>query len=380
MDIKCTTCGRAVVPLDLYDGSWSCPVCRNPLSNFQSDFVVTSDNEELFVQSEILFAQWLFNHDGRVNESIVKRAVELCSRSASMGNPKAIARLAFYYDKQYVDQSYGDMMRCKIAYIYYSAICYSNINTVKVDRGMPAVNWKELQEKTAYSMLHMLATAPAELQESPAYNLHNNMERVRHEMGLEINLSGFDKTNDRFGPAERVFSTLCSCVDRRRAPLFGAFRTQIADLKELYKRPYPNKENKIPYAFYWLTTTKKVLLAYLDATQIKDSEAKFSRLSTRSSVEALFKSKKDSDYVWLFFFNHNGGHKFLGSQKKREKVEKTIYNRIGTGLLKMLLQNGNQDSYVFYDDDIYQFMKQANVADATRALIDKVCKGGGDEV
>ena len=32
----------------------------------------------------------------------------------------------------------------------------------------------------------------------------------------------------------------------------------------------------------------------------------------------------------------------------------------------------------FYDDDIYQFMKQGNEADATRALVDKVCNGGSD--
>ena len=380
MDIKCTTCGREVVPLDLYDGSWSCPVCRNPLNIFQSEFVVNADNEELFVQSELLFAQWLFNHDGRVNMSTVKQAIELCQRSARMGNPKAIARLAFYYDKQYVDKNYSDTMRCKIAYIYYSAICFSNIGTVKVENGLPQVNWKELREKTAYFMLYMLATAPVELQETKTYNLHNNQERVRHEMGLDINLAEIEKSNDSITHTERIFSTLCSCVDKRRAPLFGAFRTKIADLKDLYKRPFTGKENKIPNALYWLTTTKKILLAYIDDSVIKNSDAKFSRLSTRNSVEMLFKNKQDDDFVWIFFFNHNGGHKYLGNQQKRERVEKVIYGRVGSDLLKMLLQNGHQSSYVFYDDDIYQFMKQANIADATRTLIDRVCKGGGDDV
>ena len=229
-------------------------------------------------------------------------------------------------------------------------------------------------------MLYMLATAPVELQETRTYNLHNNQERVRHEMGLDVNLSAIEKSNDSITAAERIFSTLCSCVDKRRAPLFGAFRAPVSDLKDLYKRPFAGRETRIPNALYWLTTTKKVLLAYIDSSIIRNSEAKFNRLSTKSSVETLFNSKQDDDYVWIFFFNHNGGHKYLSNQQKRERVEKIIYGRVGSDLLKTLLQNGNQDSYVFYDDDIYQFMKQANIADATRTLIDRVCKGGRDDI
>ena len=174
MDIKCTVCGKEITPLELYDGSWSCPVCRNPLSDFQNEFVINADNEELFVQSELLYAKWLFNHDGGAKLSTVHQAVELCRRSARMGNPKAVARLAFYYDKNYTDQNYSDVMRCKIAYTYYSAICYSSVQTIKVENGMRPVSWKKILEKTAYSMLYMLATAPVELQETKTYNFHNN--------------------------------------------------------------------------------------------------------------------------------------------------------------------------------------------------------------
>jgi hypothetical protein len=141
----------------------------------------------------------------------------------------------------------------------------------------------------------------------------------------------------------------------------------------------PGKEEKIPQALYWLTTSKKVLWAYIRANALKDTDKKFSRLSTKRSVDAFFDEVQDGEYVWVFFFNHNGGHKYLSSQKKREKVEKTIYGRVGTDLLKNLLQNGNQRFYTFYDDDIYQYMKQANEMEATQMLVDVVCKGG-DEV
>ncbi len=378
MDIKCTTCGRDVMPLELYDGSWSCPSCRSPLSDFQNDFVVTADNEELFVQSELLYANWLFNHDGRASADMIKRAVELCRRSARAGNPKALSRLAFYYDKGYTETSYGEAMRCKIAYTYYSAVCYSGLREIKVQDGLPAVRWNEVCEKTAYSMLYMLASAPAELQATRTYGLESNLERVRGELGIDVDLTGFDRADGNINPTERIFSVLCSCIDKQRAPLFGAFRVRVAEVKELYRRPMPGKEEKIPNALYWLTMKKDVFLAYIKDTHIKDSDKMFNRLSTQRSVEALFDELEDQEYVWAFFFNNSGGHKYLSSAKKREKVKKTIFGRVGTDLLKMLLQNGNHDFYTFYDDDIYYFMKQSNEADATRTLVDKV-SAGGDE-
>jgi hypothetical protein len=101
----------------------------------------------------------------------------------------------------------------------------------------------------------------------------------------------------------------------------------------------------------------------------------FSRLSTKNSVESMVDGFTDDEYIWTFFFNHNGGHKYL-NQQKRDKVLKTIYGRVGTDLLKTMLQNGNQKFYAFYDDDIYQLMKQGNASDATIALVDKICNGG----
>ncbi len=378
MDIKCNTCGKEVTPLELYNGNWSCPTCRTTLSDFQSDFVVTAANEELFLQSEIIYANWLFNRDGKVSTSMVAQAVELCRRSARMGNPKALARLAFYYDKGYTPKSYGEVMRCKIAYTYYSAICYSGLRAIEVKDGLPAVRWSELCEKTANSMLYMLATAPAELQATKTYSLHNNLERIRSEMGIDIDLAGFDKTDYNVSKTDRVFAILRASLDKQRAPLFGAFRMKVSELKDLYARPMPGKEEKIPEALYWLTTTKKVILAYIKSAQIKESGKMFSRLSTRSSVETVFRDIEDHEYIWVFFFNHNGGHKYLSSSRKRENVEKTIYDGVGTDLLKMMLQNGNRDFYAFYDDDIYQYMKQSNEIEATRALVDRLCNGGDD--
>ena len=375
MEIKCTTCGKEVTPLELYDSSWSCPYCRNPLTDKLGKFIVTKDNEELFQQAELLYANWLFNRDGSASLSVVARAISLCRQSVRLGNSKALARLAYFYDKGYVGDHCSDIMRFKMAYTYYTALCYSGLSEVETEAGLPKVNWKKLREQTAYTMLYMLSTAPAELRTSKIYNLKDNIDRVQNELGLvvdfDINLRAYDTVTTN----NRIFNVFCSCLNKQRAPLFGAFLIRVGDLIELYKRPFPNKEDKIPYALYWLTTNKKVLFAYAPKDHISDSSKMFSRLSTKNSVESMVDGFTDDEYIWTFFFNNNGGHKYL-NQQKREKVLKTIYGRVGTDLLKTMLQNGNQKFYAFYDDDIYQMMKQGNASDATIALVDKICNGG----
>ena len=378
MEIKCTTCGREVTPLELYDGSWSCPSCRHALVDHMDKFIITYDNEELFCQSEILYANWLFNRDGTANLSVVDQAVRLCRQSARLGNPKALARLAYFYDKDYAGTKCSEVTRFKIAYNYYSMICYSGISTVETMPGLPEVNWNEIKEKTASSMLQMLLNIPSELKDHPTYNLRNNSDRLQQELGITMNIIQTERISENITLNDRVFKVFCTCLNKQRAPLFGAFKLKVGDLIELYKKPMPGKEEKIPHALYWLTTNKKVLFAYIKSDKIGDSEKMFSRLSTQSSVEAMVDEFRDDDEIWAFFFNHNGGHKYLGSASKRDKVQRAIYGRVGTDLLKMMLQNGSYNFYTFYDDDVYQFMKQSNITDATKALVEKVCNGGDD--
>ena len=364
--------------MELYDGCWSCPTCRKPLMTHHNSFAVTADNEELFLQSELLYANWLMSTDGTASFSTVEKAVELCRKAAKLGNPKAAARLAFFYDKGYIGQNYSEIMRCKIAYANYSALCFSGISSVEVEAGMPPIRWAELCQKTAHSMLYMLASAPPELHESDTFGFQANLERVRHELGIEVDLSNYPLGEYKVSLTEHLFNTLIACLDKHRAPLFGTFRIKGSELREVFARPFPGKEAKIPQALYWLATNKKVLLAYIKEDQIADSDTRFTRLSTTNSWESAFADIEDEEIIWFFFFNDNGGHKYLGSTKKREKVKKAIYGRTGTELLKMMLQNCTYKYYAFYDDDIYQFMKQGNEADATRALVDKVCNGGSD--
>ena len=378
MEIKCTTCGKEVVPLELYDGSWSCPSCRNALVDHLDQFVINHDNEELYCQAEILYANWLFNSDGSAGLSSVDKAVRLCREAARMGNPKALARLAYFYDKDYVGRECSETTRFKIAYNYYSMIVFSGLRTVETAAGIPAFDWTKLREQTARYMIQMLASTPPELRESVVYGLKSNLDRVESELGITVNYTASEESAEKITVNDRIFTVLTSTVNKQRAPLFGAFNIRVKDLIELYKKPMPGKEEKVPHALYWLTTNKKLLLSYINEDDITSSEKMFSRLSTQSSVEAMIDANGDDEKLWIFFFNHNGGHRFLNSTAKRDKIQNTIYGRVGTDLLKTMLQNGNSNYYTFYDDDIYHNMRQGNLVEATKNLVDKICNGGDE--
>lgn len=378
MEITCTACGKEIAPLELYDGTWSCPYCRNLLIDQQSELKITKENEELFRQGEMLYAQWLFNRDGRTSISCVEKAINLCRLSARQGNPKAIARLGYYYDKDYIGGNFTEAMRVKLAYTYYSQVCYSGLSEVETEQGVAKINWNDVRHKTAQAMLFMLSQAPAEIQESKTYNVKANLEHLHSELGEDVSFSGYVTSYYKLSNKERLFSMLISCMDKQRAPLFGAVKLAVADVHELSERAWPGDEEKIPHALDFIA--KKVFISYVKVSELGSSGGRFTRLGTSSSFERLFTDLDESDMIWIFYFNNNGGHKYLGSKGKRKKVNNVLYSdAAATDTLKRLLQFGKTSFHSFYDDDIYQFSKQKSLPDATGALIEQVCNGGGSE-
>ncbi len=378
MEITCTACGKEIAPLELYDGTWSCPHCRNLLIDQQSELKVTRENEELFRQGELLYAQWLFNRDGRANFSLVEKAIGLCRRSARLGNPKAIARLGYYYDKDYIGGNFTEAMRVKLAYTYYSQICYSGLNEVETPPSIK-MNWNDVCRQTAHAMLLMLSQAPAEVQESKTYNVKANLERLRSNFGEDFNFSGYASSYYKLSNKERFFSTLIACWDKKRAPLFGAFRLTVGDFKEIYERSWPG-DDKIESALGHIAKAKDVIISYMKVSELSNQKGKFNRLGTSSSFERMFDELDESEMIWIFCFNNHGGHKYLSSNGKRKKVLSVLYkDGEPQDMLKKLLQFGKTSFYAFYDDDIYHRSQQKSLQDATRVLIDDVCSGGGSE-
>ena len=326
----------------------------------------------------MIYAQWLFNRDGRANISLVEKAISLCRLSARQGNPKAIARLGYYYDKDYIGGNFTEAMRVKLAYTHYSQVCYSGLSEVETEEGLPKMDWHEVCRKTAQAMLFMLSQAPAEIQESKTYNLKNNLERLRSEFGEDVNFSGYVTSYYKLSNKERFFSMLISCMDKQRAPLFGAFRVAVADVQDLWERAWPGDEEKIPCALEFIAS--KALLYYIKVSKLNEADGKFQRLGPPEDFESLFAENDESDMIWIFFFNDNGGHKYISSKGKRKQVKSVLYPQgEATDTLKRLLLFGKSSFHTFYDDDIYQYSKQKKLPEATKDLIEQVCNGGGSE-
>lgn len=159
-------------------------VIKHKMIEQMEHFKITLENEELYRQSELLYAKWLFNKDGKVTMNTVDQAVTLCLRSAEMGNPKALVRLAYFYDKNYIALDGNDQTHFKIAYNYYTMVCFSGISEIEVRPGCPPIQWRSVREEAARAMLRMLSTAPSELQENPMYDYRTNYDRVQMEFGL----------------------------------------------------------------------------------------------------------------------------------------------------------------------------------------------------
>jgi predicted RNA-binding Zn-ribbon protein involved in translation (DUF1610 family) len=381
MEIKCTSCGKEIVPLELYDGNWSCPLCRNKIREQKAKLKRTKENEELFLQGELLYAQWLFNRDGSADLSVVEKAINLCRISARQGNPKAIARLGYYYDKDYVGTNFTEAMRVRIAHSYYSQVCYSILPAVDKEEGLPEMDWDDVRKKTAQAMLFMLSQAPSEVQENPTYSLDENLMQVHSLFGEDFQFTAQKARQYKLDAKERFYSAILACNDEKRAPLFGVFKLSVGDIRTSVqsstaeKAKEKGKSAKKSAKSIIELAQKGVSMRYI---KVSDFEAETGRkilipLKNQGSFTNLITENNENDMIWLFFFNDAGGHKYL-SKGKRAKVKNSLCSDkkgIQTNLIRLL---NRQDSLfsVFYDDDVYQFCKQRSPADATKELIRQV--------
>ena len=214
---------RAEQPLELYDGGWACPHCKHEMMSAFSAFSVTAENEELFTLSERSYYRWLTNaRRGQEGRTWLDKAVELCRESARLGNPLAVTRLGYYYDKDYVEENRSEAVRCRIAYAYYSAVCFSDAE-LKVQEGvLGRYEWKQIRVRAAEMMLNMLAFAPEELTALDKFNFAYNRSRVRAKLGIDTAAERVEPM--RVGRDRQAFETLYSCFAKQRAPLFEKIR------------------------------------------------------------------------------------------------------------------------------------------------------------
>ena len=367
----CQQCHKKVeTPLELYDGGWACPHCKHGLMSAFSDFSVTRENEELFTLSERSYYRWLTNaRRGQEGRAWLDKAVELCRESARLGNPLAVTRLGYYYDKDYVEENRSEAVRCRIAYAYYSAVCFSDAE-LKVQEGvLGRYEWKQIRVRAAEMMLNMLAFAPEELTALDKFNFAYNRSRVRAKLGIDTAAERVEPM--RVGRDRQTFETLYSCFAKQRAPLFGIFRLSGEELKRLFGMSVGNRFDACRMAERGLYLG---IIACGRGGGVAEDGGTFTALRNRARIGQVLVETEDGASLCLYFFNESGGHRFFGRYGLGAIRKALEANRFA--LVKRLIDDGGRMDYTFLDDDVYLYKTTARGgADAVKKLINAVCEG-----
>lgn len=371
--MNCEKCKTAIdQPLELYNGEWACPNCKAKLGSVMSDFEINADNEQLFNLAECSYYTWLDeashgNAEG-ARENLEK-AIELTREAAAMGNPEAVIRLGYYYDKDYTEVNRSEATRCRAAYAYYSAVCYASSELKVAKEGVKGTyDFHAMRVRAARYMLKMLAAAPEELTVNKLFAYDDNHERVKAVLGVDFprpqNVAGV-----RTGAEETAFVKLLSCF-RQKAPLFGVMKLKGEELKRLAKMNIGGES-----VIRAIRRGLFLAAAIANENGKVDIDDTFIALKNERAFKDFVNGEvSDGGYCWLFFFNDKGGHRFFGKfalgrihkalTSSRYTLVKTFIDRVGEDL-------------TFLDDDVYMCKsKMGTVKDAVVKLADCVQNGG----
>lgn len=366
-------CKRKVEqPLELYDGSWACPYCKHEIASMSGNFRITAENEELFTLAERSYFSWLtmsVSERRRSGKKTLEKAVELCKEAARQGNPLAVTRLGYYYDKDYVEVNRSEAVRCRIAYAYYSAVCFSDAQLAVDESVGKTYDWQEIRIAAANLMLEMLAFVPEEIAVLDKFNFEYNRSRVRAKLGLDYQKQRSELM--KHSRSEQAFSTLYSCFAKVRAPLFGVCRLSGEELKKLFTETVGNKLDAYRMA------EKGVFMSVAECDKkgsLLDGGAAFSAMTNRRRIDEILSSLGGESEVYFFFFNGNGGHKYFGRHEQNQIADVLRADRYE--LVRRLVSDAGRQDYTFFDDDVYYYKaKFRGAGDAVKKLITAVCGG-----
>ena len=341
--------------LELYDGQMASLATKRLISDTVPELKFTARGRELFALSESLYCKWLESGD---DYSLVEKAVELCREAVSLGEPQAVVKMAFYYDKDYLATDRTEEFRCRVACDYYSKVVYCEETPRSFDGASPDC-WEELQRTAARMFVDMLAGAQKSLSDyaDGKYSCAENVRRIQAKFGItsdRVKLAGNPlESGEKF--AETV---LISCKrNRTRAPLFGIIRLSAGEVKSMFA-PKSEAMKLCGDVNIWLEDNGRVF-----------------RVNNTSAFRTALENMQGSE-IWLYFVNNDaGGHKYLSGKQRKDLCELMLKDNFArfTRLTDSADERG-KSRYVFSDDDVQFFIngKLTSVKSALDGLIDRV--------
>lgn len=362
----CNNCKREVDDtLELYNGKFACAQCKK---TFDIDnLAITDANNEQFALSEILFHTALKQQGGKSKyRAQLDKAVAMCKQAAFSGHPKAVIRLAYYYEMGYckVDEVTAFKMACQ----YYQKVWQNSF----ADSSL--ISSRQLRQVAAKRHLALLEHVPASLQ---AYADIYDFKKVCSRMavhGIEVNPkqnAGLSSTDVDEGA--RITAILDSCLGGTRVPLFGLMAVRGSTLV-----CWANSDVKIG------KKTEKRLDCYTDIRNLElhllwtkgQNVRRLVNLSSLSGGGVGNRIEEDGMYYLCFI---NGREKRFGRSIKfltpKESSDDSLFRIVNKASL-ISAQKDKFADFVFYTDDVlmYRESRMESVKHAVHDLVDAVCK------
>ena len=348
--MKCPKCNKEIEQtLVLYDGTLVCPLCKKIIVDDDIKFQVTEENNELFVQSEVSFLKGIKSTN---QQEQYDKAVELCGKAAALGHPKAIQKMAYYYDKGFVDSDRTETYRTMIAYQYYSSLAFSKQKGIETEGHLPKYDLPRLKYNAACDMLHMLTYFDND-RNIEKYSVKYNYLRLKNKYP-DIRLPAKSKESLNRKPkrlSDIILDTLIEGTKGGHRPLYGVFKINGAKFKELLEAER-DEEN----VFITLMRSKNYIFLYCpDYTEDTKCMTISSQNQYDRCLEDVSESETNPNFLFIFF-NERPNFKKI-EKNKLPLIEKAFLN---DDVCLTLIKEGGQSEYIFFEDDIYWNKKKEN--------------------
>ena len=372
--MRCTNtkCGKEFKdPLMLFNGKWVCPHCKNSIDP-DSKFEVTKENHELFTIAQINYLRGLKTEDRELRKKYIAKTVEFCDRALKLKHPEAYVLKGYLYDKDYVDLNLSETTRCKIAYKYYSAVCYAPDSNIQVEAGVDHIDLEAVKKEAAYHLMVMLSNFEESEKSGNEFKFDYNMKKLR---SLNIYVDVKKKTElTSINRAASLYSVLANCNKNQRAPLFGYYYLEGSDLVELFKKLDEGSED-VKKVLYKDVNLSIIQFDKKDDIVEEDDNFEYINLfeklsgkdrTMRNRILEHMESNPEQKMYAVLINTKKNGHQYL-KKVQLDQIEKHIQGKKSDySIIRNMINNSEINDRTFYDDDIYYFMN--SMINVTKAV------------
>ena len=362
--MECSKCHKEIKePLELYTGDMICPKCKGSLIVYSRKFTASNPKScENFALCELYYhyalckvagipATDLVDKSALTPEKMIEKAIHYCREAVKLGHPEALWRLAFFYDKGYLERNTNEALRIRIAAnMYLSVVTAPEIQFEGYGVVAGEDETLSLKRRCADDLLCLMRAMSERDRSSYVKKLI--------EAGFLTQESAREMDRDLGKSDTEVFKSLLSrMTSKRRAPLFGVVRIKKEQLERLTDEISNNSavnQRKLDLMFIPLNKD--------DTYDFRNSIDGMSpyhivRTSKSAIAEGIKRAvEKAETNCCVYFFNRAGKHRFYNSSAKKAKIQ----SQLGTDMIDRLVSNTVGYSLSFYDDDVYMKNERAD--------------------